>query len=142
MKSFACRIFFTAWALAIALPGHALAADIPTLSPAEAAKRVQAGTAVLVDVREATEWNETGVVAAAQLLAMSDLRGPRKQWKEFLKENHGKELILYCRSGNRSGQAAQILAAEGFHVANAGGFQAWVDAGQPTRKAGEPPQTP
>lgn len=128
--------------LASAVSSRTLAAEVPALTPAEAAVRVHAGTAVLVDVREATEWKETGVVATAHLLALSDLRDQRTQWKKFLKENHGKELILYCRSGNRSGQAAQILAAEGFRVANAGGFQAWVDSGQPTRQADESPQKP
>jgi rhodanese-related sulfurtransferase len=128
-------------AFCLAVPNQAFAAEVSSLTPADAAARVAAGTAVLVDVRETAEWNETGVVATAHLLALSDLRGPRAQWKTFLEANRGKELILYCRSGNRSGQAAQILAAEGFHVANAGGLKDWVAAGQPTRKADEPPST-
>ena len=131
----------TAW-LATASAPSVLAADIASVSPDEAAARVRAGTAVLVDVRESNEWAKTGVVGTAHLLALSDLRGARKQWKQFLTENRDKELILYCRSGNRSGQAAEILAAEGFRVANAGGFQTWVTAGQPTRPADEPPHAP
>lgn len=127
---------------AVAVFSPSFAADVASLTPADAAARVAAGTAVLVDVREAAEWSETGVVATAQLLALSDLRGPRAHWKTFLEANRDKELILYCRSGNRSGQAAQILAAEGFRVANAGGFQAWVAAGQPTRQADAPARTP
>jgi rhodanese-related sulfurtransferase len=107
-------------------------ADIPRLTPAEAAARVKAG-AVLVDVREAAEWKE-GVVEGAVLLPLSDLRGDRKDWTPFLQKNAGKELLLYCRSGNRSGQAAQILAGEGRTVANAGAFRDWEAAGQPTRK--------
>lgn len=117
-------------------------AAVPSLTPAEAAERVRAGTAVLVDVREAAEWRDTGVVATAHMLALSDLRGPRAQWAPFLEAHRDRELILYCRSGNRSGQAAQVLAAEGFRVANAGGLGAWVEAGQPIRRADEPPQLP
>jgi rhodanese-related sulfurtransferase len=113
---------------------------VPALTPAEAAAHVQAGTAVLIDVREQSEWTATGVVATAHLRALSDLRGTRTTWKEFLEANRDKELILYCRSGNRSGQAAQVLAAEGFHVANAGGLRDWIAAGQPTRPASEPPK--
>ena len=39
----------------------AFAADVQQISPAEAAKRVATGKAVLVDVREPAEWAETGV---------------------------------------------------------------------------------
>lgn len=112
--------------------GLARAAEVPAIDPAEAAKRVAAGTAVLVDVREPAEW-AGGVVASATLLPLSDLRGDRKAWQPFLEANKGKEIILYCRSGNRAGQAATVLAAEGKAVANAGGFSAWEAAGQPVR---------
>ncbi len=108
------------------------AADVKTLDPAEAAKRVAAGTAVLVDCREPVEW-ASGVVASATLLPLSDLRGDRKAWAPFLEANKGKEIIIYCRSGNRAGQAATLLAAEGKTTANAGGFPAWEAAGQPVR---------
>ena len=109
------------------------------LTPAEAAEKVKSGEAILIDVREPAEWTETGVVATAHLLPLSDLRGDRVAWEAFLKENVGRELILYCRSGNRSGQAAQVLAEEGYLTANAGGFPEWVAAAQPLRKVEDPP---
>lgn len=112
-------------------------AEIIAVSPAEAAKRVAAGKAVLVDVREPSEWAESGVAAPAVLLPMSDLNGDRKLWKPFLEKEAGKELILYCRSGRRSAQVAEKLAAEGKTVANAGGFKDWQAAGLPVRKAKE-----
>lgn len=108
----------------------ACGAGEPRLAPAEAVQRVAAGTAVLVDVREPDEWAQTGIVAGATPLALSDLRGERQAWKPFLAANKDRELILYCRSGNRSGQAASILAAEGFRVANAGGLRDWIAAGR------------
>ena len=104
-----------------------------TIDAAEAAKRVAGGQAVLVDVREPGEWASTGVAAPAVLLSLSDLQGPRTNWKLFLEENRGKELILYCRSGNRSGIAARILTKEGWTTANAGGFKDWSTAGLPVR---------
>jgi rhodanese-related sulfurtransferase len=113
-------------------------ADAPAVAPAEAAKRVADGKAVLIDVREPAEWAETGVAAPAALLPLSDLNGDRKQWKEFLEKNRDKELILYCRSGNRSGRAAVILAGEGFRTANAGGFGDWQSANLPVRKSDQP----
>jgi rhodanese-related sulfurtransferase len=120
--------------------GCSRAAEAPTITPAEAAQHVAAGKAVLIDVREPKEWAETGVAAPAALLALSDLNGDRKQWKEFLEKNRDKELILYCRSGTRSGRAAKLLAEEGYRTLNAGGFHDWQAAGLPTRKLDPPPK--
>jgi rhodanese-related sulfurtransferase len=65
------------------------------------------------------------------LLPLSDLTGTRQQWKPFLDQVGDREIILYCRSGVRSGRAASTLAKEGFRTANAGGFSDWVKAGLP-----------
>lgn len=97
-------------------------------------ERLNAGDAVLIDVRESDEWAETGVAAPAELLALTDLCGTREQWKPFLEQNRAKQFLLYCRSGGRSGRAAAILAAEGFSVANVGGFNAWQAAGLPVKQ--------
>lgn len=105
-----------------------------TITPADAAKRLEGGKAVLIDVREPGEWADTGVAAPAVLLSLSDLQGSRENWKPFLEANAGKDLILYCRSGNRSGIAARLLAKEGWSVLNAGGFKDWSAAGLPVRK--------
>ena len=94
----------------------------PSISPAEADERVKAATAVLIDVREPDEWND-GVAEPALLCSLSDLRGPRAQWKAVLEANKDKELILYCASGARSGVAASILRKEGFNAVNAGGLE-------------------
>ncbi len=105
----------------------------PTLSPLEAEKRVSAGSAILIDVREPGEW-AAGVAKPALLLPLSDLTGGRTKWKPVLEQNRDKELLVYCRSGNRSGMAAGILRGEGFKVSNAGSFGAWQSAGLPTRQ--------
>lgn len=111
----------------------ALAAEVLKISPADAAKRVADGQAVLVDVREASEWAD-GVAAPAVLLAKSDFDGAQKDWKPFLEKNTGKEIILYCRSGGRSAEVAAKLAEKGMKVSNAGGLRDWTKAGLPTRK--------
>ena len=100
-----------------------------------AARRVEAGTAVLIDVREPGECATTGMARPAVNLPLSDLRGDRRVWKPFLESNSSKELVLYCRSGFRSGQAAKMLAEEGYTTTNAGSFPAWQRAGLPTRTA-------
>lgn len=111
--------------------------EVAKVTPAEAVSRVSSGKAVLVDVREPSEWAESGVAAPAVLLPMSDFNGAQKLWKPFLENNAGKEIILYCRSGNRSGQVAKKLAEQGRSVANAGAFKDWAAAGLPVRQVEE-----
>ena len=106
---------------------------IAAVTPTEAHARVKSGEAVLVDVREPEEWAE-GVAEGARLLPLSDLKADRSEWKKTLSGPREKELILYCRSGRRSAMAAEILAKEGFKVANAGGFESWEKAGLPVKK--------
>jgi rhodanese-related sulfurtransferase len=115
----------------------AIAAEVPKVTPADAAKLVADGKAVLVDVREPAEWAETGVAAPAVLLAKSDFDGAQTEWKPFLEKAAGKKIILYCRSGHRAGLVGAALAAKGVDVANAGGLKDWADAGLPVRKVDE-----
>ena len=85
------------------------AAEVAKVAPAEAAQRVAAGKAVLVDIREPAEWAEAGVAAPAVLLPKSDFDGDKKLWKDFLATVGDREIIIYCRSGRRAeavGQAA------------------------------------
>jgi rhodanese-related sulfurtransferase len=122
-------------ALLVAFVSVAFAAA-PKIAPAEAAKLVQEGKAVLVDVREPAEWAE-GVAAPAVLLPKSDFDGDQKLWKEFLEQNRGKKIIAYCKSGARSGAVAEALAKQGIDAANVGGLRDWTKAGLPTRKVEE-----
>jgi len=109
-------------------------AAVRSITPAEAAKRVADGKAVLVDVREPAEWAETGVAAPAVLLPKSEFdAGQIGEWKDFLGRVGDREIILYCRSGRRSGAVAAALDGKGLPVANAGGFRDWQAAGLPTR---------
>ena len=124
-------LIITAVVVALFLAKRMLAG--PTLSPQEAEKRVASGAAILIDVREPSEW-ASGVAKPALLLPLSDLTGGRSKWNPILKQNHDKELLVYCRSGNRSGVAVGILSSEGFKVSNAGSFSAWKNAGLPTRQ--------
>lgn len=100
------------------------------VAPLEAAQLVRQKKAALVDVREPAEW-AGGVARKAVLLSFNDLTSARLQWKPFLNQVGGREIILYCRSGSRSGMAARILSAEGFKAADAGTLRAWQRAGLP-----------
>jgi rhodanese-related sulfurtransferase len=112
----------------------AFGAEVAKISPSDATHLVATSQAILIDVREPSEWAETGVVTGAVLLPKSDFDGEQKLWKDFLAKSGDKQLILYCRSGKRAGIVGAALAEKGRKVANAGGFKDWQDAGQPTRK--------
>ena len=111
----------------------ALFTSAPRLIPSECAARVHSGEAFLVDVREPGEW-AAGVAHSARCIPLSDLTGSRTQWKKFLQEAAGREVLLYCASGGRSGMATRILTAEGVRAANTGGLSDWIDAGWPLAK--------
>lgn len=77
--------------------------------------------AVLVDVRTSGEFSSGTIKGAKNIDFMSS------SFKEqFLKLDKNKEYFLFCRSGNRSGQACNILSKEGYKVYNLdGGVGAW-----------------
>jgi len=104
----------------------------PRITPTDAAEQVASGTAVLIDVREPSEWRN-GAAAPAALLSLSSLKGDRRDWKPYLEANKDKLLIFYCASGMRSGVAAGTLKKEGYRVANLGGFSRWSSAGLPVK---------
>jgi rhodanese-related sulfurtransferase len=103
----------------------------PQVKPGELKSTLKAGTAVLVDVREPSEWPATGTAKDAALLPLSDLRGERRQWNVFLEKHRGKQLFLYCQSGARSSMAAALLRREGHAARNAGSLAALDRAGWP-----------
>ena len=95
------------------------------ISVEEVKARLDAGESLhLVDVREPHEhadFNIGGVLlplGKVQMMMTDDI----DPWKD-------QEVICYCRSGNRSGQACMILETAGFtNVKNlSGGMMAWQD---------------
>ncbi|HEY4062675.1 MAG TPA: rhodanese-like domain-containing protein [Puia sp.] len=87
--------------------------------------RIDAGESLyLLDVREPGEHQEFNI--GGTLLPLGQIRNMQTEdiddWKD-------REVICYCRSGNRSGQACMILESAGFsNVRNlTGGMMAWQD---------------
>ena len=103
-----------------------------SIGPAEARYRVDGG-AVLLDVREPSEWR-AGHAPKARHIPLNDLDRRRKEIPA------GREIITVGRSGNRSARAAGILTADGLTVLNlSGGMRAWSAAGLPVvAKGGRP----
>jgi rhodanese-related sulfurtransferase len=91
----------------------------------ELKKRIDSGEALhIVDVREPHEHEEFNI--GGILVPLGDIRAMQVDELEDLKE---EEVIVYCRSGGRSGQAAMILETMGFsNVKNlVGGMLAWQE---------------
>ena len=89
--------------------------------------------AILVDVRERSEWDE-GHIEGALFLPLSWLREESKgeQFAERLGEKvpAKKILYVYCRSGRRVLTAAGILRKQGYDVRPLkAGFEALREAG-------------
>jgi len=84
------------------------------------------GAATIVDVREASEW-EQGYVPGATHISKSYI----EQQIEGVAPDRDQPLVLYCAGGVRSLFAAQTLAGMGYtNVASmSGGFQGWKTAG-------------
>ena len=95
------------------------------ITPEEVKKRLDAGEKLnIVDVREPYENAEFNI--GGTLLPLGNIQTMQIDEIEDLKD---KEVIFYCRSGNRSGQACMFLDAMGFkHTRNlTGGMLAWEE---------------
>ena len=102
------------------------------MTPQEAHNLVKEDKAVLVDVREEEELRDSGLADGALWMPCSKMDEDEPEWKAFKsKLPKDKPVILYCRSGNRSGRVAEFLREEGFETWNLGGFKDWKDAGLP-----------
>jgi rhodanese-related sulfurtransferase len=96
---------------------------LETVSVLEAHADVQAGTAMLVDVRRPDEWEATGVPAGAELLTMND-PAFLSRIEALTGGDKARRLLFTCRTGARSGSVQQALHDLGYsNVVNVrGGF--------------------
>lgn len=114
------------------LKSSADAAGKPLNLPAsEFKKRLEPGAPV-IDVRTPAEFADGHLQDAVNI----DLYAANfKDQIVDLALDPAKPVYLYCRSGNRSGTAAQILRSMGFEDAyNVGGFDALAAAGCKTER--------
>lgn len=75
----------------------------------------------LIDVREPHEHEEFNI--GGQNLPLGEIM----EWSERLQNDVETEIILYCRSGNRSAMARSFLMSKGFMSVShlAGGIISW-----------------
>lgn len=105
------------------------------LTPAQVEAQMYGLDVLVVDLREATELNDEGLIAGAHHAP----RGWLEFWADPDSDLHRPEFdpdrttILYCTSGHRSALAADVLGQLGYRdVAHLqGGLDAWKQAGLP-----------
>jgi len=100
----------------------------PEIEPKDLAERIRSGAApFLLDVRNPEEWAITRIEGAT-LIPLPELE---RRYPELPVD---QEIVVYCRSGQRSGQAAEFLRKKGYpNVRNLpGGTLRWSDEIDPT----------
>jgi rhodanese-related sulfurtransferase len=106
------------------------AAVAPAALPAEIdvaeAVRLQGGGAFMLDVREPDEW-AAGHIDGATLIPLGELASRAAEVPG------DRQVVVVCRSGNRSAEGRDILLGAGLPAVTSmgGGMKAWTGAGQP-----------
>jgi rhodanese-related sulfurtransferase len=94
-------------------------------TPQEVSDLHARGEIQLIDVREVDE-HEAGRIAGDRLIVLGELAGRAEEIER------DTPVVFYCRSGARSGMAAEAFASAGFDAHNmAGGLLEWSAAGLP-----------
>jgi rhodanese-related sulfurtransferase len=102
---------------------------MPEVSPSQAQQLIESG-GQLVDVRTDDEY-AAGHIPGALHVPLADVRS------EAAGLDREKPLVVYCRSGERSGMAADAFAASGWDAHSIeGGLLQWADEGLPLEPEG------
>jgi rhodanese-related sulfurtransferase len=130
-RGFLCAASALSLAALAGCTPEASAADRVSLEQARQA--LEAGQAVLIDIREPLE-HATGVAAGAQLLPMSQL----KRRLQEIPVDPAQPVLLICNTQNRSSATLRALRDSGYgHVRFVdGGMSEWARRGWPLVKPG------
>lgn len=112
-------------------------AVVPKISAQETADLLASGKALVVDVRDGTEVQNTGKVKGAVHVSRGLLEFRADPAAETHDKNFdpNKTVILYCGSGGRAALAGKMLKELGYKdVRNLGGFKDWTAFGGPVEK--------
>jgi rhodanese-related sulfurtransferase len=100
------------------------------LSPKRVAELAESAEAELIDVRRDYEW-DAGRIAGARHIEVNDLTAQADSIQR------DRPIVFVCRSGNRSGMAADAFRQAGYDARNMeGGLLAWVESGLPLEPEG------
>ena len=111
--------------------------NIENIDPTAAAAELDAGEAVLVDLREAAELEASGTIPGAVHVPRGMLEFHADPASPYHLDalDPERRTILYCASGGRSALAADTLQRMGYrNVAHVdGGYKAWQAHGRGLR---------
>ena len=110
-------------------------AVVPKIAVEGAIARHTTGEAVFIDVRDSSEIAETGTIAGALHIPRGFVEFAADDATPFHNDALIKdgEIILVCGAGGMAALTGKTLIDMGYtNVSNAGGFQAWKDAGGAT----------
>ncbi len=122
------------WALFWA--GLACAFELGVLNP-EQLQALEVQQPLVIDVRTAGEWRDTGVIPGSRELEAFNADGVfyADAWLQAVRKlqtNPEQTVVLVCRSGHRSAVAGRFLAEHGlphvYHLQN--GIQGWIQSGR------------
>jgi rhodanese-related sulfurtransferase len=104
---------------------------VKQIGPQEAVLLFNHDDALVLDVREQSEWAD-GHINRAKHIPIGQLKSRLADLEKF----KGKPIVAVCRTGSRSGSACGILKKAGFENLHnlAGGMVAWEQAGLPREK--------
>ena len=95
---------------------------VPSVSATEARELVRSG-AQLIDVRKTGEWN-AGHAPQATHIPTGQVDARMNRFKK------GKDIVVVCRSGNRSRSVTSKLRKQGYEAFSlSGGMRAWQSVG-------------
>jgi rhodanese-related sulfurtransferase len=110
---------------------------IENLTPEQVADEIEAGEAILIDIREGEDRIRNGAIPKS----VHAPRGMLEFWADPTSDFHRKEFdparrtILYCGGGPQSALAADTLQEMGYNVAHLdGGISAWKEEGRPVEE--------
>jgi rhodanese-related sulfurtransferase len=112
-------------------------AAVPRITRAQAEAMIAENNALVVDVRDAPEVQQSGKVAGALNVSRGMLEFRADSETPYHDKNFDKSrmVILYCASGGRSALAGKVLKDMGYtQVYNLGAFKDWAENGGSVEK--------
>ncbi|MEA3354492.1 MAG: rhodanese-like domain-containing protein [Campylobacterota bacterium] len=115
--------------------------DFKGLNPAQLQEMIDKNI-VVIDIRTAPEWIETGVVPRSKKMMFFtstghyDINGWMEKFSKYVKDK-SQPFVLVCRSGNRTGTVGNFLSKKlkyqnVYHLQN--GIKSWIYENRKTIK--------
>ena len=108
---------------------------VPTIDVADAVSLMDSGNAVVIDVRDGKEIDQSGTVKDALRIPRGMIEFVADPSTDFYNDQISidKEILVICGAGGMAALTGKTLVDMGYDkVHNLGGFSGWKDAGGPT----------